>query len=145
MNNARMLVGCAMLAIAGQAAAVCTNQTRLTITGGANEIVDQLSGNTVCGTGLNANAGDRWQEWHQAGGTLTEYARGPSDPVDPTHDVGTWSTSGMGNTSVVTYSYNGGGTYSFSVHVDGAGTTFFCSGGTEVAEAILIPGQGACP
>jgi len=146
MNKSKIWIGCLGLIFAGHAAAVCTNQTRLTITanGADNQISDHLSGNTVCGTGVGANAGDQWQEWHQSGGALTEYAKGASDPVDPTHDVGSWSTSGMGNNSVVTYSYDGGGNYSFSVHVDDGGTTFFCNGGAEVAEAFLRSGQQSC-
>lgn len=140
MNGFKFLFGCAMFAIAGQAAAQCTANERLN---SASAINTHLSDKTVCGTGVGANAGDQWQEYHQAGVTLTEYAKGPNDPVDPTHAVGSWTTSGSGSNSVVTYSYNDGGSFSFNVHYDGT-TTEFCNGNSQVATATLRSGQQGC-
>jgi len=142
MNKVTILMGCLGFAWAGQAAAQCTANTRLN---SASDIEAHLQDMTVCGTGVGASAGDQWQEWHQtsSGGTLTEYAKGTGDPVDPTHDVGTWSTSGAGSNAVVTYVYDGGDSYSFNVHVDGS-TTYFCNDTTEVANAFLLSGQQSC-
>jgi hypothetical protein len=117
---------------------------------GANSVVQDietlLNDKTVCATGVNASAGDRWQEWHQTDGTLTEYARGPSDPVDPTHDVGTWAEVGNGANSKVQHNYTGGQSYEWSVHDIGGGSYSFCTekNGTQVATATLLTGQQAC-
>jgi hypothetical protein len=48
----------------GTAYADCTD-TRV------SDLSSLFSGNTVCATGPGANP-DRWQEWHQTDGTLTE-------------------------------------------------------------------------
>lgn len=141
MKKSSMLAGAAALMFTGHAAASCSDETRLKISAGSDEISSHLAGKTVCGAGMGANAGNRWQEFHSTGGTLTEYARGPRDPVDPSHDVGSWSTSGVGNSSVVNYSYTGGDSYSFSVHRSG-NMTYFCNGGAAVASAVVISGLG---
>lgn len=142
MKSLKVVTGAIVFITAGQAAAICSDESRLTITAEGNAISDHLAGNTVCGTGVGASAGDQWQEYHGAGGTLTEIAK-LRDPVDPMQNVGIWSTSGMGDSSEVVYNYDGGGSFSFSVHVDG-GTTYFCSGGSEVVSAIVMGGKGAC-
>jgi hypothetical protein len=36
---------------------------------------------------------DSWQEFHQAGGKLFDWKRGPGHPVDPTKEVGSWGTA----------------------------------------------------
>lgn len=54
MNGFKFLFGCAMFAIAGQAAAQCTANERLN---SASAINTHLSDKTVCGTGVGANAG----------------------------------------------------------------------------------------
>jgi hypothetical protein len=111
-----------------------------------------LNNSTVCATGTGPNAGDRWQEWHQtdASNTLTEYARGPDDPVDETRDVGTWSINNNNSPdATVTHDYGGGQEYTWSVHHNGGSSYSFCTGpgGTEVATADITPGNGqiACP
>lgn len=106
-----------------------------------------LAGNTVCARA--ASGTDSWQEWHQgsasAGGTLTEYAKGPADPNDPTHDVGSWSPSG----DDVTYSYTSGGSYTFELWQPAGSTSYtFCEAGAGSATVAvidaLIPGQASC-
>lgn len=148
MTRLTVFMGCLLFAVAGQVWAQCNAGTRISP---GTAINDELSGKTVCGTGVGPNAGDQWQEWHQVGGKLTEYAKGPSDPVDPTHDVGNWATSGQGQgrNSVVTYTYDNdsGGPYSFNVHDNGGGNYSFCSSTgqpTQIATATLIMGQGPC-
>jgi hypothetical protein len=143
MNRSMVFLGCLLFAVGGQVWAGCSppasNQVKP-----ASDIESLLTNDTICGTGLGDNAGDQWQEWHQSDGTLTEYAKGPDDPVDPTHDVGNWSVSGQGANSIVTYDYGNGGSYSFEVWNNNDGSYSFCSGGNEVATATLISGQDSC-
>jgi len=100
-----------------------------------------LSDRTICGSA----GSDSWQEWHQASGTLTEYARGPGHPVDPTHDVGTWTANG----STVTYNYTGGTSYTFEIWRISNSTVKYCEAGsgTNVIADItsFSVGQQACP
>lgn len=127
----------ASVVFTSHAAAQCQSNTVV------QNLATLLEKNTVCATGVNASAGDRWQEWHQplSGGigTLTEYARGPGDPVDPTHDVGTWDIIGNGNNTEVRHNYTGGQSYDWSVHDQGSGNYSFCTqkGGVEVATATI--------
>ena len=59
------------------------------------KIAALLGGKTVC---ASLSATEQWQEYHvgnsTAGGDLIDYKKGPSDAVDPTEKVGTWSTTG---------------------------------------------------
>lgn len=88
-------------------------------------IVPALQGRMVCG--ISDVNSDRWQEHHASGSTLTEYAKGPGDPVDPSHVVGEWGSSG----DHVTYTYPPGGatTYAFRLYRDDTDTDkfYFCS------------------
>jgi hypothetical protein len=70
---------------------------------GSQNLTDALTGRTVC----VAKAGGGWenQEEHVAGGTLRDYKKGPTDPVDPSETVGTWSISGTGASTSVTHNY----------------------------------------
>lgn len=86
-----------------------------------------LSGNTVCSPAGCSGASCQWQEQHggTGGGTLTDYKKGPSDPIDPTKPVGTWSVATTGNTNgKVTYSYTGGGNYPYDVKNNGTNYSF---------------------
>jgi hypothetical protein len=147
MNRLSVCVGCVLFAVGGQVAAQCsTGRVNL-----GNTLRTFLQNKTVCGTGVvPANAGDHWQEWHQGGGLtpspLTEYAQGPTDPVDPTHPVGTWSAS-RGTNSLVTYTYTDGGTYIWALYNDGGGNYSFCTGpgGTVHAKATFFIGQETSP
>ncbi len=126
--------------VSGGAFAQCgTASNRLNQT----ELSTILSGKTVC-----ASLGsDKWQEYHAPGGNLIDWKKGPSDPVDPTKQVGTWSITGSGNNAVVNHSY-GGTTYSFAVYANKQGNSFiapfdFC-GPTNVTNATILNGQVGC-
>lgn len=103
-----------------------------------------LSNKTVCAS-LGA---ERWKEFHNSSGTLFDYKRGPSDPVDPTKQVGNWSASGTETSAQVTYNYGSGGIYSYYVcalpQVVGA-TSYTFVGAKTIAGATLRPGQVDCP
>jgi len=107
-------------------------------TSGAGTAITQtdLEEQVVCGT--SATNSDTWQEHHgliSGGGVLTEFALG-TNPVDPTHVVGSWSISG----NTVTYTYSGGSSYSFDVYSTVSGAITFCedTGTGTVATATLI-------
>lgn len=113
-----------------------------------------LSGLLIC---ASATSGDSWQEYHDPSGTLVEYAKGPTDPVDPTHNVGTWSTvvpGGSGGVRTVGYDYGGSSNYTFDVYINwddpsnGRGIIFCQSGsGTQlIAQGRrYLSGLGPCP
>lgn len=128
--------------VSGEAIAIdCTNGTQLKNTGAApNVVANALSGKTVCAT----LGSQKWQEYHQPGGSLIDYKKGPSDPVDPTKTVGTWSTSGNGNNSRVTYNYGTGGSYSYEVHLSGGTYTLCGVGGAPTLDVTLPSGQVSC-
>lgn len=102
----------------------------------------------LCGS--SATNSDTWQEFHNSNGTLTEYAKGPGDPVDPTHDVGSWVKLVSGpapwfQTRTVQYTY-GTNVYTFDVYYNNDSDhdfreIVFCEGGAGtgvVATAVRI-------
>ena len=100
-----------------------------------------LTGNTVCvGSSGNWEA----QEFHKSSGTLTDWKKGANDPVDKTSDVGTWSISGSGTGSVVSYSYTGSGPTAYTVYDNGNGSYSFCNGSTETVASKIVAGQVGC-
>lgn len=119
--------------IPGGAMAACSDPQ---ITGAA--LTSLLSGNTVCAT----RGAEKWQEQHRAGGALWDFKKGPSDPADPTAQVGGWSIAN----DTVTYSYTGGASFTYSVHGPAGGPYSFCTGGGEiVGGATILTGSTGCP
>ena len=116
-----------------QGSCSCAVGTRLNI----NSIVTALGGKTVCAV-LGAES---WKEFHTgataSGGALIETGRTPAE------NVGTWSATGAGSNSIVTYNYGTGGSFSYEVCSQGA-LTHFC-GVKNVTNATLVSGQGGCP
>jgi hypothetical protein len=112
--------------LAGQVQAQCSTGQ---VTGGA--IFTTLQDKLACAYKTNAASPlDRWSEVHvdttATGGTITEWARGPTDTVDPSHDDGaTWDTDSTGNT--VTYDYGGAQIYTYYLYSDGAGAYSLCN------------------
>lgn len=122
-----------LVGIAGESMADCSSNTKVT----GSQLNTLIIGNTVCAT----RGADKWQEQHRAGGALWDYKKGPTDKVDPTKQVGTWSIAANN----VTYSYTGGSSYTYSVHGPAGGPYSFCSGGAEVVSgAIFLPGNASC-
>lgn len=126
--------------ISGEVMAACTTPATQ-VTGAA--LATLISGQTVCAT----RGSDRWQEQHQGGplsGSLSDYKKGPTDPIDPTETVGTWSVNTTANT--VTYTYTGGSSYTYSVYNDG-GTYSFCTapGGAVVVTGAIFQAGASCP
>lgn len=118
------------------ASAACTPATQVQ---GAAALRTVLQGNTVCAT----RGADSWQEYHQAGGALIDYKKGPDDRVDPTKQVGTWQVTGNGNGTQVRYDYGRGQNYNYKVHAIAGNTYSMCSGAEDLVVS-LRPGQGPC-
>lgn len=134
----------ALALVSGSAMAVCSSgagwkKANNGGTGGNPDITAVLSGNTVC-----VGSAPTWtaQEYHQSGGTLIDWKRGPSAPgnIDPTEAVGSWSIVG----DQVQYIYTSGGSYTFDVYVN-APNYSFCTGTSSAADATVKTGQSACP
>ncbi|PWB59902.1 MAG: hypothetical protein C3F18_00520 [Nitrosomonadales bacterium] len=120
--------------ISGGAMADCNSNTKVT----GSKLNLLITGNTVCA----ARGAEKWQEQHRAGGALWDFKKGPTDKVDPTKQVGTWSIA----SNSVTYSYTGGPSYTYSVHGPEGGPYSFCSSGAEIVSgAMFLPGSSSCP
>lgn len=128
-----ILLALGSLTLSGQVIAACTgpsmNHTQLT---------NKFEGNTVCATRGN----DSWQEYHQAGGALIDWKRGPNHKVDPSKQVGTWSIHGTGSNARLRYNYGSAGTFSYRVYDNGGGSYSFCDGGE--LPVTVRSGQVAC-
>lgn len=109
--------------------------------GTAAALTTLLQDNTVCVPAVT-QATMEAQELHQAGGSLVDYKRGPTDKVDPSKRVGTWNVS-SGRGIFVNYDYGGGRQYAYSVWGNSDGTHSFCSANPEI-KARIKTGGGAC-
>ena len=75
------------------------------------------------------------QEEHHSGNVLKDYKKGPSDPADPTSQIGTWAVSGTGTGTEVAYTY-GSNVYHYNVYLNAGtlgtnGSTYdFCTAST---------------
>lgn len=128
--------------ISGEAAAACAAPSVRVNTMAALNLL--LTGQTVCVPAVTV-PNMTWQELHQAGGALVDYKRGPTNPVDPSETVGTWSLSGTDSRAVfVVHNYGGGGTYTYSVWANSDGTHSFCGAGVPPEIVAKIKPAGAC-
>jgi hypothetical protein len=124
------------------------------------QVITFVSGQLVCAYKAGSPASDpntRWSEEHRQAdssptGELWEYGGGTGSPVDPPEEVGTWNVPPALGTQAgdwVNYSYDGAGTYSFSLY-NNNGTTLFCDkeGNNLVAtvwSSSVIPANKADP
>lgn len=117
-----------------QVSCPCSGGTRMDV----SQINSALNGNTVCAI----LGSERWQEWHN-GSSIIELGNNPGVG----ENVGTWSAAGTdASNSTVTYNYGSGGSYSYSMCVEGASAPFsyhFC-GAKIITNASVKPGQGGC-
>jgi len=103
----------------------------------SNNVRNLMKNNTLCAS----SGSDSYQEFHAwPSGILTDYKRGPNDPVDPSADVGTWWADN--NNSKITHEYNnGGGKWAWAICVNGSGQIVMVDfNGT----AYLKSGNGPC-
>lgn len=115
----------------------------------------QLTNLMVGSTACVAKVGGGWenQEQHSAG-VVTDYKKGPTDPIDPTTVIGTYaiSTAGDGTSGLISYNYTAGGAFTYyilgntSTPSPRAGSFDFCTsiGGTSVP-ATIKKSIGSCP
>lgn len=129
-----LVLGAAQFLAAGAARA----QTALTGT----QIQALLTTNYACGS----SGTEKWDEKLIGGtaGNVTDYKKGPSDPIDPTAVVGTYTIDTGSNT--ITYSYTGGGVYTYTVTTAGGtagspGNYTFANSGTYLISVQAVP----CP
>jgi hypothetical protein len=128
--------------VTGEAmAANCSASTGyIRVAGDGDILKNELSGKTAC----KANVDDwEWQEYHDPSGALIDWKNGPSDPVDPSAQVGTWSATN-GVDATVTYTY-GAQSNSYAVWKTKSGLYDFCIGTTVKVRAVsLLSGQDSC-
>lgn len=133
-------IGIALAFGLGNAYAVCTNPYM----NGSNTTT-ALSGNTVCvPASCSSTTGNcTWSEYHAPGGSLSDYKKGPTHPIDPSQTVGSWSVS---QTGTITYTYTGGaGGGAYDLHYNGTtGSYAFCNGSGSPIEARVIAGNSGC-
>lgn len=129
MKRKILALAIASLPATGALAADCT--------GGGSQLdaPATLTQKTVCGT----NGTDSWQEYHHADGRLEEYARG-TNPIDPTHEVGTWQADG----TAIRYIYAGGAQYRFELWQNGSNMALCGDGGQVVTVTALLNTQTGC-
>jgi hypothetical protein len=143
MTSKFTLAASLLMAFAGAAQAQST--TACTCDSGAT----RLDGGTLAGLLTNrmvcANVGgEAWQELHvgAASGTLRDYKKGPSDPVDPSTPVGSsvGSYSVDGATNTISYTYPGQPAYKYDVCLTGTNGYTFCGatyGGRNITGARI--------
>lgn len=87
------------------------------------QINTKLSGKVVCALFGSGASEERWQESHQGdgivGGTISELGN-----VSGGEPVGSWIINGTGANATVTYTYNGGTSYSYEVCEEGTNVHF---------------------
>ena len=138
---------------AGQASAACPHTT------GANSPLSNAGIKTaLAGAGgagkfhCAIRGGEKWNESlgvtntgnNADTGTLTDFKRGPTNPVDPSKAVGTWSVAN----GQIAYTYGTtGGTFTYTVREVTAGTNYeFCNIATnELINAIVTTAPTANP
>ena len=119
-------------------AACAAPSERVATTGAMRSL---LQGNTVCVPAVTQPTMEA-QELHEPGGALVDYKRGPTDKVDPSKQVGSWTVTG-GRSAFVTHNYGGGVQYTYAIWNNNDGTHSFCSANPEV-RARIKSGGGPC-
>ena len=144
MNLRLPFVVCALgVGLSGEVSAqACTHKKSVP------NLTTLLQSNTVCA----ALARDRWQEYHEAGGALYDWKRGPGDRVDPRERVGSWSIASVTDSNdtrdQVTHNYGAGNSFTYRVCQNGSVFTFQQvkpAATTTITGATIQGGSGACP
>jgi hypothetical protein len=136
MNKLTIVLG-VFLATTGNAFAACS--TPFLAGGALSTLLTSVGGRTICSPSSCTGSNCSWQEQHRSGGQLWDYKKGPSDAVDPSEQVGTWSISG----NTVTHTYGAPPPYPYNVKDNGDGTFSFCGANGEFTFRVLS-GQTGC-
>jgi len=100
----------------------------------------QLTSLIVGSTACVAKSGGGWENQEQhSGGTVTDYKKGPTDPIDPSKAIGTYTISADSNGGIINYSYTGGGAYTYYLY----GNTAFPNPPAGNYDFCTTPGSGA--
>ena len=130
------VVAIAAIVISGHAAA----QTCPSNTSRVQNVGSLVGNNTMCAV----RGTDRWQEFHQSGGALIDWKLGSNlASVDPTKQVGTW-TSSNGSSSTVTHTYTGGPSYTWAICQVTDNNYTLVSANDSVSGVSIRTGQVAC-
>ena len=140
MNPIKATMALALVLGATQFLAAGAAQAQTALTGA--QIQALLTTNYACGS----SGTEKWDEKLIGGtaGNVTDYKKGPSDPIDPTAVVGSYTIDTVINT--ITYSYTGGGIYTYTVTTAGGtagspGNYTFAGPGTYLISVQAVP----CP
>lgn len=138
-----------VLGLVGEASA----QTPLLCPCDASKIVrTDVAALVTAKTACAMRGNEKWQELHQAGGSLIDYKLGPTSKTDPSEKVGTWLAGVASRTNplpTVTYNYGPGGTYAYAICAPNTTTTdtfLFCNISTKerLDPVTLKAGQVPC-
>jgi len=138
MKEVSLAIALAMTLGSGSAFAAvptCGGTAVLTGTGMATEV----KGYMVC-----VGSAGAWQnqEFHQTSGSIQDYKKGPSDPLDPTKTIGTYSinanstVSGSTSHDTISYTYGSENVGPFMVAITGP-TLSFCNDAAGAATALF--------
>ena len=91
---------------------------------------------------------NQWNELH-SGGTLIDFKKGPSDPVNPSEQVGTYTITAGTAASYdrITYNYGTGGTFAYAIKPKpgtAAGTYSFCNISTGATISVTVQTGTSC-
>ena len=109
-----------------------------------SQIQSLLVGNTACYPVIAPYTNQEYL----SGGNITDYKKGPSDPIDPSKVIGTYTIDNTNNT--ITYTYTGSPNSVFTYTVWGpvvSGEYDFCSSGIPLVNGpvrIVTGGPGPC-
>lgn len=131
-------------ALSSQAQAAC-NVIQVT------DMQGTLGDKLVCAhKGNPSNPNERWSEVHDGAGLtgdLIEWGRGPSDVVNKSHTIGTWTIDDSADTVSYSYTDDGGSPYVYYLYDDGLGQYSYCDTddglGTVQATVKVIVGSPA--
>lgn len=102
------------------------------------DILTLVQGNTICA----ASNGDQWQEYHRSDGALIDYKKGPSDTVDPTTEVGSWSAA-QGKEPELSHTYDSS-SFAWIVCESDPGGSYALVGVSTITGVSIIGGQASC-
>lgn len=129
--------------------------TRLTVT----QISQLVSGRYAC-YGPGAWPAVEWNELHSGtigsttntSGTVTDYKKGPTDPIDPTKPVGTFTIGQVSKNGAITYIYPSGSygyyVYDNNLTAPNPGVYSFCTTGGGINIPVTVgsnTAHGGCP
>jgi hypothetical protein len=137
-------------AIPGQASAVCVASGSYVQLAAVNikNLLAPASGSSIACVGTSGNYTNQEVLQNSLTGNITDYKKGPSDPIDPSKVIGTYTIT-SGPPGQIAYSYAGGPIEVYEVYGTvpvTSGSYDFCTGGSLTATVnVFIGSAGPCP